>query len=396
MTHRVEKAPTKLSHAVVIRVGSRVAASGMLGLTLLFVAHLTSVGDFGRFLFAYTAAMIGGLVVGTGAPARVLRAGNDEVDRVNVPSIYMTHSVLVVLGSGIALACVASVGASVAVVAGLVFAVSDTMQNYAQSHLAGMGSDLAANVLIVSQRALPLAVVLLTWGHPPLGWLAIAFGACAVLALAAPWPSAASIGGARLRPVWRWDFWSYSLSGTFYTAQVPLVGVLFSPLILGYFAMATRVTGPVTLLSASVSTVVIPEMMRRMGTEGLRSIYRTYRTFSYAYLALVVVISAPVAWVVVWVVGDKYQPALPLLIGIMIGAGLSGCSQAATALLIACEGAARPTVAIVTGNALALAVIAGVAVIGHPGWLWMAPVLAEAVVLWLMTRAARDALGRIP
>lgn len=396
MTHRLEKPPTKLSHAVIVRVGSRVSASGMLGLTLLFVAHLTSVGDFGRFMFAYTAAMIGGLVVGTGAPARVLRAGHDEVDRVNVPSIYMTHTVLVGSFAGIALACSVWFGASLAVVAGLAFALSDTVQNYAQSHLAGVGSDVAANVLIVTQRALPLVVVLLTWGGPLLGWLAVAFGICAVFAIAAPWPSAASIGGARLRPVWRWDFWSYSLSGTFFTAQVPLVGVLFSPLVLGYFAMATRVIGPVTLLSASVSTVVIPEMVRRMGTEGLRSIYRTYRTFSYAYLALVVAISAPVAWAVVWFLGDKYSPALPLLIGIMIGAGLSGCSQAASALLIACEGAARPTVAIVAGNALALAVIAGIAVTGRPGLLWVAPVLSEAVVLGLMTRAARDALERIP
>ena len=378
-----------------LRISARAAGSVILGVTLLLLATTMSVDDFGRFILAYTVGMAVGLVAGLGAPMRVLR-----VNALNNPDgaaswQFTVHTAATAVAFGIALVGLTLSGAVAVLVAGAVFAYSDTVQNYAQSHLAGLGRHSSASALGIAQRAVPLAAIIAahqagTSSTPAV--LIVAFAATVVLGLAAPVQHARG----RARRVGRASevgggYWTLSMSGVLAQLQVPAFAVFATATTVGWFALATRVTGPLTLVAAAMSTVLIPELSRRVGdTDDFDRIFRRYLAVTVGYLVIVVLGAIPGAWLVVRVVGDKYSPAQSMLTGLIVAAGVSSVSQSVSASYIARGRPGRVTAAIVIGGSVTIVLLA---VCGHAdatGLVWAAPVAGQAAVLAVLVDGLRE------
>lgn len=383
-----------LATAAAARVLARILSSAALGVTLILLARGTTVPQFGEFMVAYSVGMVVGILAGFGAPARALRAAAEDDEALVLRSLYTAHSAAVATVAVLAAGWGLATGASAALVAGGLFAVGDTVQNYAQAHLAGMGRQTAASALIVVQRLVPLAALLwsLTGGQQSVTALACAYAAVAALGLAVPLPSAVRTRG-------RWagvlrsggGYWSYNAAGLLTQLQVPVLAAVSTTTIVGLYSAAAKVVGPLTIFSAAVSTVVVPELARRVGTPGFDALYRLFSRATYGYLLLVLLATWPLTVVVVALLGPQYQPAWPLVAAMTVGAGLSACSQAGASKLVALGRPAPASRAILAGGVVGVLLLLAVAAAHHDGALWTVPVAAELVVLALMSASARAA-----
>ncbi|MFC8316343.1 GDSL-type esterase/lipase family protein [Gordonia sp. NPDC057258] len=383
-------ADKRLRTDATVRILARVASSAMLGVFLLLLARALPVDTFGQYILAYTLGVVVGLAAGFGAPIRVMRLSASD-DTPTAAALFVAHTVPV---SGVFLVATAGLilaGLPVIVVAGVLFAYSDTVQNFAQSFLAGTHAHTAASCLVVVQRAVPLVV----WGGLALSGigldaaaLAVIFSCTAVTALVVP---AVPIGVRGLRRAIRElrrpgaetvRYWALAMSGTLAQLQVSALAVFATPLTVGYFAMATRVTGPLTLLSAALSTVAVPELARTVDdASAFDRIYCRYRNLVIVYCVVVIVAAWPAAWAVVHVVGTKYEPAQLLLTGVIIAAGISSLSQAISAKHIAAGRPDTVTAAIVLGGGATLALLLLAGALDHVGAIWLAPIAGQLLVL---------------
>ncbi|MDR2279707.1 MAG: GDSL-type esterase/lipase family protein [Gordonia sp. (in: high G+C Gram-positive bacteria)] len=377
-----------------LRIGARAAGSVILGVTLLLLATTMSVDDFGRFILAYTVGMALGLVAGLGAPLRVLRVNALDDPNGAASWQFTVHTAATAVVFGIAFVGLTTAGAAAVLVAGAVFAYSDTVQNYAQSHLAGLGRHSSASALGVAQRAVPLVAIVAAQqiGTTSTSVVLIAaFAATAVLGLVAPVRSvlagrarrrtAAEVGG---------GYWTLSMSGVLAQLQVPAFALFASATTVGWFALATRVTGPLTLVAAAMSTVLIPELSRRVGeARDFDRVFRRYLAVTVGYLVIVVLGALPGAWLVVRVVGDKYSPAQSMLAGLIVAAGVSSVSQSVSASYIARGRPGRVTAAIVIGGSVTIVLLAVCGRAGATGLVWVAPVAGQAVVLAVLVDGLR-------
>jgi O-antigen/teichoic acid export membrane protein len=376
----------------------------MLGIFLLLLARHLSVVEFGQFVLAYTLGIAVGLAVGFGASVRVIRANALDDGIVVAHGLYVVHSVATAAAAAVALAGVALAGGPVVLLAGLMFAYSDTVQNYGQAHLSGVNRHKAASALIVGQRLIPLVACvssILVTGSVNMALIAAVFAITAAIALAAPLFSLSKkVLGSLLRGPRKLPFrgaasyWMLSVSSMVTQLQVPGFALFASAATLGFFSMATRVTGPLTLLSAAISTVLIPELSARVrDNTSFTRLSRRYVYVAACYCGVIFALAWPMALVVVKIVGDKYQPALAMLIAMMMAAGLSSVSQAISCRVIALGRPSVATIAILFGGLLTLAIVVAVGAAGHDQLVWIAPVLGQVAVLILIMIG--DRRGRV-
>ncbi|MGZ8176979.1 lipopolysaccharide biosynthesis protein [Williamsia sp. SKLECPSW1] len=378
----------RVASLAVARVGSRAVSSIALGMSLLLIARGTSVADFGHFMTAYTVGLIVGLAVGFGAPTRILRAGVEKTTLAG--TLFSTHTVAVTIAVVVGLTALAGVGVATVTVAGVLFAVGDTVQNYAQAHLTARDRQVLANIVVVSHRLIPLVAVICSLAltaRVDFAVLAAVYLIPIAIGVLAPM-SDVSIGATR---AWRealrgsGGYWVYSLAAVIPQLQIPLLALVVVPQLVGEYSLATRVIGPITLLTASLSAVLVPELARRLDDViAFRTLYRFSTRLSGVYLLIVMVAAWPGALAVVALAGPKYRDAAVLVFAMIVAAGIAAFGQAANSVLLAVGGAGLSAVAIVAGATvgLGLLVVSGVWLNGD--WLWVAPVVTQIITLVML------------
>ncbi len=371
-----------------LRISTRVVSSLALGVCLMVTARGTLVADFGTFMTAYAIGLVAGLIAGIGAPVRVLRAPAESNPIAG--TLFVVHTVLVGTVFVVLAAAYSAAGMRWAIGAGLLFALGDTLQNYAQAYLTAHDLHVSANLLVVAHRLAPLVAVgscYLALGVVRFHWMAVGFVIPIVLGLAVPWAQARRSAWAPVGAVFRrWTgYWGYSGSAIVGQLQVPVLSVVATATTVGTFSMALRVVGPITLVTASITAIVVPELARRLGSpHSFAVLYRSVLTACAGYCAVVVALCWPGAVVVVALAGPQYHGAVALVAATIVGAGLSACSQGFNAKLLAVGTPGRATVAILAGGVLALGMLLVIG-IAHATWaLWTVPVVSQAVVLAAM------------
>ncbi len=372
------------------RVIARVVSSFALGACLILLARGTDPHSLGVFMTAYAIALIVGVAVGFGAPTRVLRAPAEVHG--TAAALYRVHTgvVCVVLGAG----AVGAMAYSVIAAAGVVFAWGDTVLNYAQAHLAAMGRDLAGNLLILAHRLVPLlvaALCLLTQGSVSFVVFGIASLVPVVLGVLVPRRrSERSIGvgrGAVFGPGWT-GYLGFTGAAMISQLQVPVLGAAGGPAMTAPYALAARVTGPITLVTASLTQVLVPELARRRDEpERFRRIFRTIVLGCAIYLVVIVVLCWPAARVVTALAGPQYRDATVLVAACIVAAGLSANSQGLNVKLLALGRPHRATVPILVGNVVGLVVLYATGTTADLRSVAWAPIVTEVVVLALMSLA---------
>jgi O-antigen/teichoic acid export membrane protein len=375
------------------RISSRVASSAMFGVLLLLLARISPVSAFGQFMVAGAVTTIAGIVVSFGAPARVLRCAAEPNSVSLVRGLYLLSTACNLCLTAVLMVGSALMGLSAAVFAGIVWATGDTLQAYAQNHLAGLGHHRASSWLVATQRIVPFAAVaLLLLQHRGASYplVAAAFALNLIIGAVAPlWSVRGAKGDFRRAVRGAFGWWGFAMSSVMFQLQPPVIAAVASTTVVGLYAMAAKVIGPILLLPASVVTVVIPELARRRGTDGFWRLHKSVVRIAFAYAFLTLILAWPVGLVVTAIAGPNYSAALPLVAGMVIAAGLSSCSQAYASLIIAADYPHYATVCITAGGLVALALLAAFAAWGPVPLLATAPIISESVVLAGMAYAAR-------
>ncbi|ORV45695.1 hypothetical protein AWC02_12275 [Mycolicibacter engbaekii] len=393
-TGQVNHQPPHTARSVAWRFSSRIVSSVGLGLTLLLLARVSPVRSYGEFIAAGAVTTVAGIVFGFGAPARVLRvaaelppmqqhSGRKPLSLIR--ALYLMH-----LGSNLALVTVLLSGAALlrlpaTVAAGIVWGAGDTLQTYAQNHFAGIGSHRFSSWLVATQRIVPCAAVVahLVMGRPAnYSLLAVAFAIPLIVAAVTPMTSVAGtrgdlIGATRGAMGW----WGLSLSNVLFQLQVPVVAALASTAVAGLYGVATKVVGPVLLLPASMATVVIPELARRLHTGHAWDLYQQFSRVCLSYMGLALLCAWPAGILVTRIAGPPYAAALPLVAGMVAAAGLSAYSQSFAAMLVAAGYPNKATACIAGGNSVALVLLAILAARGPIASLALVQLLGELIVL---------------
>lgn len=377
------------------RVTARFLSSLALGACLILLARGTDPHSLGIFMTAYAVALIVGVAVGFGAPTRVLRAPVEVHG--TAAALYRVHTgvVCVVLGAG----SIGALAISGIAAAGVVFAWGDTLLNYAQAHLVAMGRDLAGNLLILVHRLVPLlvaAVCLLAWGRVPF----VVFGTASLipvlLGVVVPRKRSERSPGVGSRAVFGrgWTgYLGFTGAAMISQLQVPVLGAAGGPAMTAPFALAARVTGPITLVTASLTQVLVPELARSCADPvRFRRIFRTIVIGCAIYLVVIVSLCWPAARVVTALAGPQYRDATVLVAACIVAAGLSANSQGLNVKLLALGRPHRGTVAILVGNVVGLVVLYATGRTAELRSVAWAPIVTEVVVLALMSLAVTQAM----
>lgn len=393
-TEQANHQPPHTARSVAWRFSSRIVSSVGLGVTLLLLARISPVHSYGEFMVAGAVTTVAGIVFGFGAPARVLRVAAEQHPMQQSPrlkpvsltrALYLLH-----LGSNLTLATVMLAAAALLTLpataaAGIMWGAGDTLQTYAQNHFAGIGSHRFSSWLVATQRIVPCATVVayLVMGRPAdYSLIAVAFTIPLLIAAATPLVSVAGtqadfIGATRSAMGW----WGLSLSNVLFQLQVPVVAALASTAGAGLYGVATKVVGPVLLLPASMATVVIPELARRLHTGRAWDLYHKFSRFCLAYMGVALLGAWPAGIIVMRIAGPPYAAALPLVAGMVAAAGLSAYSQSFAAMLVAAGYPNQATACIAGGNGVALILLAVLAAWGPIESLAVVQLLAELLVL---------------
>ncbi|MCH5645481.1 hypothetical protein [Gordonia sp. ABSL49_1] len=333
-------------------------------------------------------------MAGVGAPIRVLRAPAESVPLHG--ALYAVHLTLVTVAFVVLFVVWVPIGLTWAAAAGFLFALGDTLQNYAQAHLTSLNEQRAANFLVLVHRLVPLGVAVWAYvvtGAVAMSALSAAFAVPVILGVSFPLRSALAAG---VRPLHRvfsgWlGYWAYACSATANQFQLPLLSAVAGSTLVGLFSMSSKVVGPITLLTTSIAAVIVPELARRTSTPpAFASLYRKLLAVCFGYFALVLMLAYPASMVIIALAGSQYNAARYLVIASIVGAGISACSQGFNAKLLAVGAPGNATWAMVIGAAVGLLMILAMGLTESEWMLCLVPVVSQGVVLSVMVYAARS------
>jgi O-antigen/teichoic acid export membrane protein len=355
---------------------------------------LTTLPQFGVFMLAYSVGLVTGILAGLGAPTRVLRAGADHQSTPG--ALYVVYSTLVVGSFAVCGLVYVAAAPHPAAYAGLVLALGDTLVNFAVSYMTADDRHIIANSLVLFHRLVPLAAVVIGYfvmNRGDFALLTVALCIPVLVALAIPVmfiPIRQSVRQWRSPFMGGIGYWAYSMSALIGQLQAPVLAAVTSASVVATYTMAAKVVGPISILTGSVSVVAVPELVKRIASPPrFDRLFRGLLVLSVAYLVVVAVAAWPIAQLVVYAVGPQYLTAEPIVIGMVLGAGISGCSQAFNSRLLALG---RPFAASMAITAGALVALVGLAILGSIGLvnvLWLVPIATEIVVIVIMVMASR-------
>ena len=254
----------------------------------------------------------------------------------------------------------------------------------------GRGSQAFLNDTIWAAVLLPALLFLRETKHTGVFWLVFAWGAAAAVA--------ACVGPLQARVVpnlpgtWKW-LWRHRDLGPRYLAEgiatnagLQLrgygLGLMLGLAAVGYVQAAGTLIGPMTILFAAMSLVIIPEAARvlRRAPTHLR-LFCVVVSVGLAVIGgvwgIIILVALP-RGLGAWLLGPIWRPTYPLILPTMIALVGGGASAGASAGLHALGAARRSLRVVLLGSAATVTLsLAGAAEWGVAGAIW-----GNAVAIW--------------
>jgi O-antigen/teichoic acid export membrane protein len=313
-------------------VSGRIVAALVQAATMLLLARSVTPAEFGFFSGPYGVATLAQTAFDLGLPTLAVRTRSTDRTSGLVARALAVNNRFSTLLATVLLVITVVLGVTVNV-RYLVFAPLAVWAAAERNADAWLGVALADGdvwvnmVNLVLRRVFSLLLFVALLGSHSVDPI-LAFGASVALAACGSSLFAHSFVGRRLAPGSKqpirwllraaWPFWLNSVATQARNLDVTLTTIAAGATQAGFYAAASRLTGPLRLLSTSLASVLLPTAARR-GAEGIRSLLR---------LVLLVTIGSAVAFgvgilvvptLVPVLLGDAYRGSVPALQVICVG-----------------------------------------------------------------------------
>ena len=299
----------------------------------------------------------------------------------------MASVLVVALGIGFV---IQDTGTIIVIAVGLLAVFVEFVSELVQGALSGQLRHTTAAVVLISQRVLPLAGLLIgQWFDAAVaGVLAGLCLAVPVLVfvvvpyLAKPVAYLPTIAAAR-------HFWSTSVVSNLTQFDVILTRLVADIDVAGFFAIGNRMVSPLNIVTSAMLNIFVPELTRAEAGEPRMRIFRFIRRIAIGAGIALCIVAIPVADFVIWFLGEQYRPAFPAIVAFVVAAAVSGVSRTYQAHLFAQDDAQSVTWGLVVGAVLGFfTIIVFGAAYGIVG-VSFGPLVAQVAILVAFAIAAR-------
>lgn len=394
-THR------KFGFALISRVLARLLASlGQAGFLLLLAREL-GPSQFGAVAVVLAVGFFFSAITSFGSSTRVLRlAAEDNQKQTATRLLYLRlwGTALSVVGCTV----LAMFGGTVLAFLAVFMLASDQIVDYVQAYFAGSGRQMLSSLVILVQRLIPFITIgtMVLLGSFSAELIALCFVLTLTCSLVAPIRERS-----RATKFWSRDIWTELRSSTGYwmsglapnvsQLQPPLLSLILDAASVGFFAITSRLTNPLTILVGALQTLLIPELAKRRGTPQFHKLYRSSVAASAIYGLLLSACAWLIADVMVAMLGQAYSEAHALIVSMTVAAAMSALAQAYQSKLLA-EG--RPSTAALivgVGSAVGLVALLSIALLGGVTWLWLSPLVTQGLIVSGLAIRANAKLPKI-
>ncbi|MDB6427905.1 lipopolysaccharide biosynthesis protein [Curtobacterium sp. 20TX0008] len=329
--------------------------------TLVALARLSSIKDFGIYATGVALGAICIGVFGAGLPTLVLRTEARD-------STGLAGSALMIgaLGAGatggvvaVVLALIVPAAPGSIITAAAIFAASELWLNLVQNVLLGTQQEKLATWIIVLRRAVPLAVLLLaasvSWSSYEgffLGSILISLGS-----LLAVWRFRRRV--TTLRNLWTLarHFWLANIASMFQQLDVIFIrqGIGNGPA--AAYAAAFRLASPIHIVTTAITAKLVPALAAEDDMAHRTVRQRKYMLTGVAYSVLVLVASPAAGIIGPVLLGAQYEEYHWVFVLTLVNSAFSVLNQIQAAILYA-YGRAR-----VVARATIISVVLGLALV---------------------------------
>lgn len=313
----------------------RLFAAGIQALTLVLLARAAGPSAFGLVAIALGVGTLAQVVFDLGISPFLLRERASHTDSPWIPfalRLYRFSTVLLMATGCLTIVLLGLfIDESVFALLPLVVGVAFERQSDAWAGIAISDGDVRiSSGLLLARRVLILLTFLMfsnVFSSAVLAFsVASAIGSLVVAEFARRLiskrigPLRSAQGSVRELLVQTRSLWANSVGAQLRNIDALLVGMLAGPTQAGFYGLATRVSSPLTLVAASMSSIVLPRAARSVGSE-IPNLVKLISFVSGLSVALYLLLLCTADWIVPLVFGPEFLEAvLPfkwLLVGLM-------------------------------------------------------------------------------
>ncbi|WP_149361181.1 hypothetical protein [Lolliginicoccus suaedae] len=373
----------RMAKALASRVLSRFLGALLQALAFFVIARQVGATDFGWFAQGMAAGYVGAALAGLGLANRVLTV-NGHDDPTGVAGAFLhVRTATIPIGAALAAGGIALLGLpfSMIVMLGAAVAVLDNYVDFLQSALAGLTRDGRAVIVILAQRALPLAVLLAALAVEP-GMIIAAFvagtalsGVVGLVLAAASTTRPATYRVVRERAM---GFWFSGIASSLPQLQPAVAGVVLGPAVAGVYAVAVRVTSPLAIVPIGIQTILVPRISTADQAR-VRAVTKQAYIASALYAVLLAGLALPLGWAVGRALGEGFDHVVSLVAAFTVMSGAAALAQVNYGRLIARHRAGLGATIVIVTTILNLGFLWLIGDLAGAAWLWTVPLIGSVL-----------------
>lgn len=367
---------------------ARFTSAAFQALLLLMLARALGPGSFGAFVVSIAWGNALGLLTGLGSTAQVLRLGaNSDGEKVSSTLLALRSVSAVLAAAGGAAVHLLYSGWSIVALAAGVWIFVDLNIDLIQATLFGRKQFGRGSWLLILRRVLPsVAVVFASFSGAGI-WMFLMYSQLIslLLSILLVVQSLHMPGKLLDRVRESRHYWLSTVLAGLQTTDTIIVGAASpSAALVGNFAVASRLTSPLNMVASSVLSVLTPQMSSASSEERDRLLQLGVRMMVLLGL-LLAILTWPLSEAFVFLVGDAYRGAQPIVVGALLAVGLNAVSQVLASYYYSSLRVSELSRIRVVTAPVGLLIIAGASVSGSAALLGSAVVAAQFIsvsALW--------------
>ncbi|GGC67123.1 hypothetical protein IEU95_03575 [Hoyosella rhizosphaerae] len=382
----------RMFKALASRVVSRFIGAVLQALSFFLIARAVGATEFGWFAQGMACGYVGAAIASLGLSNRVLTVNGQSDPGATAGKFFAarTFSIPVGVGFAVLVALIFGLPWTAVVLLGLAVALFDHYTDFLQAALAGLTRDTKAVVVIMAQRLLPFVALIgaLVINPDYLLW-AFAGGTIAGIGVGVVLV-ASSVRWARSAGALFDDkavgFWFSGIASSLPQLQPAIAGAVLGPAVAGVYAVAVRVTSPLSIVPIGIQTILVPRISTA-NAERVRLVTKQALIVSAVYAALLAVLAFPLGWAADIALGEGFDHIVSLVAAFTVMSGAAAIAQVSYGRLIARHRAGLGAAIVIITTLVNLGFLWVIGDFAGAGWLWTVPLIGSVLGITAFTIA---------